>query len=788
MMKIESRWLRPVVIVTCAVMVNCIAAPKVVSDVQSTDENGGSKERSWEIRDSVSVRYFVRSTSYHGVSSMNYGSDPVVASPDGEHFFFVTRHGDLQSDSSIYEMQIFAARDIRESLAADPSESRTNLEPLQKLTFRTQRSDRPGVGISQASWADNRTVLFAGVQGQERRKPYQFNIQSRTLEKLSSTCDDVDLPDLPIRARAGSILLLCGYGYKPWSGHLDTYPMNSVRGSDLAGVISDDMRKPSGVRLQAGFEGGELREIGKFDEFWGGWISPNGKWAFGVAKGSQLVQPDEWANYELGRDGGHNRFVLIDLRTGHIESAIDAPVGTVTAAGSGVFPQVFWSDDSQSAILVNTALPLSENDDKRRRSAYVVDYRVPSGRWSVLESIVDDAGAKVKSADWLEEGVKLLVTRQSDANNDAIGSIYEFDRGRWRARSTRNLPNVSAEEARTSVNGLSVRLREGANEPPVILASDGEREVALTGKDPALIGVRRAPIEEVSWTENSGRTIKGGLMLPKDHADLTPLPLVIQACCYEPEHFQPDGVAFGTYAAQTLVSRGFAVLLINTPTHEPSDRNATDPPVVRSPREGPAFVSRVDAAVAELARRKIIDPSRVGIAGFSRAGFMTFYTITHPGRTSLSAAAVFDSYTGSFGLYTQDAAIGFNSAREYERQYGNGTFWENKSGWLEEAPTFNIDRIETPVLFSLHGSSGSEVYALETVGALRISKIAHEFLLLPNAAHQPLRPREQEALMRANVDWMSFWLLDQAPEDPERAVHWEDIRKDWVARRESFSE
>jgi hypothetical protein len=40
---------------------------------------------------------------------------------------------------------------------------------------------------------------------------------------------------------------------------------------------------------------------------------------------------------------------------------------------------------------------------------------------------------------------------------------------------------------------------------------------------------------------------------------------------------------------------------------------------------------------------------------------------------------------------------------QYEVMYGPGSFWENKSAWLENAPGFNLDRVQSPILLTVGG-------------------------------------------------------------------------------------
>jgi hypothetical protein len=371
---------------------------------------------------------------------------------------------------------------------------------------------------------------------------------------------------------------------------------------------------------------------------------------------------------------------------------------------------------------------------------------------------------------------RLLATLEGDAS----------ELGRWIPAEETQSP-----ERRHLAQGLDVRLRQTANMPPVVIASKGKREIALTSPDPALEGRWLSPMKEVKWREPDGHVIAGGFMLPREGAKSGPLPLVVQAYRYTPHLFRPDGPYASAYAAQALVAQGMAVLAIRIPS------SASDGPDTahwtsagETPREGQIFVENIDAAVGELARQGVVDANRVGLIGFSRGGYMAHFAVTHPGRVGLAAAIVADSYTGSYLEYLLNAAAspmpgnrlpsGFERAAEKEN--GGGTFWENKAGWLSNAPGFNADKARTPTLFSMSAAQGV-LSAAEILGAWNINQRPYDFVFLPEASHPIQRPRERAALMQATVDWMRFWLKGE--EDPTTPNDRRCIQPDVTASKEA---
>src|SRR5262249_27111865 len=159
----------------------------------------------------------------------------------------------------------------------------------------------------------------------------------------------------------------------------------------------------------------------------------------------------------------------------------------------------------------NAALPLDSRHSERRTTSYLLDYEVKSGRWSILEPLVNVAeGRRVRQVGWKKEGEELLVTHQAldDDPEKRVkatrleGTLYTLAEGRWVGHSVPSTEQVrsplSAKESK-ALDGFKIILRESANDPPMVVASDERREVALLEPDPALQGIQRAQVEVVEW-------------------------------------------------------------------------------------------------------------------------------------------------------------------------------------------------------------------------------------------------------------------------------------------------
>src|SRR6218665_110920 len=120
---------------------------------------------------------------------------------------------------------------------------------------------------------------------------------------------------------------------------------------------------------------------------------------------------------------------------------------------------------------------------------------------------------------------------------------------------------------------------------------------------------------------------------------------------------------------------------------------------------------------------------------------------------------------------------------------GLGNFATDRAGWDARDTLMNVPRVRGPVLFTLNfnGQSGDpairrsnfDVTHLTLFGAFRQARRPFDFVNFPNGEHMLIRPRERLTLMNTIVDWMAFWLLDEAPADPERARVWTQLRTQW---------
>jgi dipeptidyl aminopeptidase/acylaminoacyl peptidase len=705
----------------------------------------------------------------------------ITPSPDGAYFFFLTNAGELESDSTRVELKVYAVDQVRSWLAQSGRRAES-LPPYRSVVRRSGSSDPNKAAILGARWqTDGSGIVFLAMTEQRELQAQRLDLRSGTVTHLTEHPGGITnfwmqgesllyQSDAPLSYAPGYPMTVFdrqsdGTLVPPkQAGTMHTYAI-SRRGESPRELVGDS----DGIR---------------YDERW---MSPNGRFAVGLYEGAN---PD-FPGHRARTLGTAQQFVLIDLETARAKPLGLEPRLYVPNTRLQVFADVFWSADSARFILVNVVPRDGEGHHATRPAIGAFD--VGTGEWRPLLDMYGPLAAGAPSkvppstyvtrVEWLTANRELVVTEHVEDQADRA-TVYAFGTSgithRASEAAVKMLPRLQSVAAgrKVSLDGLSISLHEGINEPPRIVASDGRHQANLTAPDAALQGVRFARTEPFQWRDADGQTVTGGLTLPPGFTRGHPVPLVIQGYFYWPDAFLPDGHTKTPSAArQALVARGMAVLEMDNPKIERIDYRDR-------------YVRRIDSAVDALARAGFVDPSKVGVTGFSHAGYLTYYAITHPGDVRLGAVVCADSWGGDFHEYLFAGAFGgawgaslssfefVNSGEETLRplfRKPDMTFWDRKSQWLEHDTTFNVDRVQTPVLFTLHGGThppGGYLAGIERIGAFMLANKPVDYVYFPDGSHQLERPRERLAMMNLTVDWMAFWLQDYEDPDPAKATQY----------------
>lgn len=670
---------------------------------------------------------------------------PGLFSPDRSRFAVIVRRGDLSNNTVRYTLLVYSTRAALRSK-----------RPAASLTMASNSNDP---AIADLHWlADSRTLLFLGENPETPAQIYSYNSDTRKLTRLThqstsivrfDASDDgrvlvfeadpvrVDFVHTPETARHGllvegeelSTILLSGY-----RGAVS----ESFRSRDI--FLVEGNRPPREIKLRNGVW-----------PFLGIFVSPNGHYALLETMAARI--PEEWKLYQEpvlrelaktprppGTYSTVETYLLLDTATGHTVSLMGTPKD---------WPQngIFWLDGGKSLIISHSYLPLEDDSApvKEAREAHtaVVEVALPSRKTTVIDSDPGTATA------WNPASGNLVVSGRG-----GVRRVYHRSGNVWHA--------VAGTDGAGRERQPSVAIVQDLNAPPTLWLSGatGTHRVMLLDPNPQFRHLCFGQEQQIEWKTADGRAMRGGLYLPPDYTSGHRYPLVIQTHGFEPHRFWIDGPWHSGYAAQALAAKEIVVLQMN-------GRSAGG-----TPEEGPMAMSAFEGAIDDLSRSGIIDPSRVGILGFSRSVYRVSYTLTHS-RFHFRAATLEDGVDGS---YFQAVIAPDYEGPDAAALNGAPPWGKGLSGWMEHSPLFNIDRISCPIRIEAYGTSSLlsmwPWYSLLTERGMPV-----DLILLPDAAHEIVKPWERLVSQQGNVDWFAFWLAGEEDPSPAKAAQYQRWRR-----------
>lgn len=763
-------------------------------------------KRPFTVIDSINMTRIVDPAPFYISASHEF-----KRSPDGEKFVVVLRRGHFATDQVEGDLVLFKTKDVLAFVNA----GRLGKRPVGEVLagFRTSSERSP---IDNVRWQGNATLTFVGRTGEQATgQVYSLDLRTHVLKRISEAPDGIFtydtrkgalvysapvFPDWAERNRHGYVV-----GPTIISNMTITDPRNALI-YDLAFFLEKPgSSKP--VRLDTG--------LNWTAHPFGDWplpneisISPDGHWAIVLATARSI--PSSWAEYtfiqsvlcgddhlchlhagpglhsrrlaaalnalipttaSVPRAFGAKQYFLVDIAHVTVRPLLDAP--GPSDEGFGVNP-VTWSPDSKRVVLANTYLPLDipEGRERMRRKGApaMVEVEVPSGEYAR----VSDRVSSISSVRWLPGGdVRIESRAKGSASPQA--RYYRKRGGHW--------VEIPASLARWVPRRLGLRIEEDLNTPPQIVALDRKtgKVGVITDLNSQLRAVTLGHGETFEWEDRTGRRYRGGLILPPSFRSGHRYPVVLQTYGFLPREFLvngPEGMSTA-YAARALANKGMVVLQMPSDALPPPRSDSKRPPW-RYDRdsENPRFVAEMEGAIDALSKRSIIDRTRVGLIGFSRAGMHVQYALTFS-KYPIAAATIADSVQATPFAYVVDFGLPYPAGMadfENKRQMIGAAFWgDGIQKWIKRSPAFHLDKIRTPLRLELNGIHVPEFWDMYVL--LKRHRRPVEMIHLPLAAHQVVSPAYRYMSEQGDVDWFAFWLKNEIDPDPAKAAQYERWRK-----------
>lgn len=486
--------------------------------------------------------------------------------------------------------------------------------------------------------------------------------------------------------------------------------------------------------------------------------------------------PAEWRMYQdahfsamlksLGdRSGGYSsqfrKLFVIDLERAQGKPLWDAaqePYYRMRAS---------WSPDGRSLVLGPTFLPHGQAGKAGLAGDAVAEVDVASGEVNVLPVATSDA-RQIASLRWCA--------------SDCIEVASAAGPQRYRKRAAawvREAPSKLSASVDRNAAEVRVELRQGLNEPPALYAIErGGRERLLFDLNPDLKQYKLGRVEWLERRRPDGSVWEGRLFYPSHYRADRRYPLLVQTHSLAPRdeftlygrgvYSGATGPGVSVYLGQILAGRDIFVL---------HGRVRGFPKEMSYLERTQEDIAQNEALIAELAAAGKIDPTRVGLMGYSATGWDVSYALAHSS-FPYAAALTDDNKDGS---YLQAAFTGWMYGTT-EEMIGEAPFGEGLKAWIERSPAMNADRIHTPLLLTVTGPGG-ELSGWEMFSRLRHLGKPVEYYFVPDlehGSHGLQNPRQVRALQERALDWWCFWLKDEegpAPAKSDQYVRWRKLRQ-----------
>ena len=397
-------------------------------------------------------------------------------------------------------------------------------------------------------------------------------------------------------------------------------------------------------------------------------------------------------------------FYLVSLAGGNPRNLTQFKPSTVSHGGSSA-----WRNSSK---------PLWSRDGK------FVYYTVEGSLWRTSagngdsEKIAASDGHSIRQlaarADdtiWMNEaGDSTIVIMRSNADKD--DAFYSIDLKTGALTKLRENGEcytcemgIDGRLFDVSKDGHSIAFSaENAQRPGDIWAADTSFHsvTRLTKVNPEIEDYRTATARLVDWYSDDGERLQGVLLLPPDFSEGKRYPMIVLVyggLMLSDWMNRYGGLdrALPYMNTQLLATRGYVVFMPDAPQH------------IGTPMLD--LAKTVLPGISKMVEMGIADPKKVGVLGQSYGGYTTLSLIVQSHR--FKAAVELNgpgSLPGLYGEMAKDGSAFGASLDETGQALLGGSPWKYRDRYIENSPTFYLDRVETPLLI-LHGSEDETIAA-----------------------------------------------------------------------------
>lgn len=432
----------------------------------------------------------------------------------------------------------------------------------------------------------------------------------------------------------------------------------------------------------------------------------------------------------------HADIAVISLKENKIISAITNP-------SSDNFLR--WGPDGTKLLYASSVDDSTTNYFKNNR---IFIYSITGGNKEILAEIDENKNI----ADWNDKGI--FFTAQDRTRNQ----LYIFDPavGKTTVIQTGvDVPSSVSFSKDGSAMALTGRQFIGLNE---VFAGLSSGHIApITSLSEQLNGWVIPTNEVIQWKSKDGINIEGILLKPSNFNPAKKYPLLVVIHGGPTGTDRPEPTPSYVYPIMQWCEKGAVVLRVN---YRGSAGYGEKFRALNVKNLGIGDMWDVMSGIDYLAKKGIIDTSKMGCMGWSQGGYISAFLTTNTDRfKAISVGAGISNWV----TYYVNTDI-----TPFTRQYLKGTPWSDKDVYSKTSPMSNINKASTPTLIQ-HGEFDKRVpipNAYELYRGLQDRKIPSRLIIYKGFGHGINKPKERLAAVWHNWNWFNHYVFG----DPEQEL------------------
>lgn len=374
---------------------------------------------------------------------------------------------------------------------------------------------------------------------------------------------------------------------------------------------------------------------------------------------------------------------------------------------------------------------------------------------------------------WMAGKAVRFVRREGWARMNT--AVYEWIPGRDQPRRLYETDAMLADCQPRDADAL-ICLRETSLRPRHLVALDLPRGRVreILDPNPEFASLTLGAVERIHLTSNIGIPAFADVVLPTGYRAGHRYPLIVVQ--YQSRGFLRGGTG-DEFPIQLFANHGFVVLSVQRPAPAGSIGEATDA-IDLDRRNLIAFADRrnvlsvIEQGVEKLVSRGIVDPRAVGITGLSDGSSTVQFAAlnSHMFAAGIASGCCWEPEQAAWlgpAFTARLTAIGWPAIPT-----AAPSFWDQMS------LARNAREVRFPLLFE--AADDEFRIAVASATALREASKVADLFVFPGEYHIKWQPAHRLAVYERGLDWFTFWLRGQWPDDPRRRAEvdrWEAMWK-----------